>query len=122
MTKLLDDKDFEASMLGWANAWDSDPSQIWHSDSARAAKGSNYVSYISPRVDRIIEGLKTTFDKKRRQELWREFQTVIEEDQPYCFSFITTRVWFINSRLGNPVFSKLRPQDWFLPWYVKRAD
>jgi hypothetical protein len=25
----------------------------------------------------------------------------------------------VNNRLGNQYFAKLRPQDWFLPWYVK---
>jgi len=59
MTKMLEDKEFEACMLGWGNSWDSDPSQIWHSDSARSAKGSNTVSYMNPKIDRIIEGLKT---------------------------------------------------------------
>jgi len=106
-------------MLGWGNSWDSDPSQIWHSESARSAKGSNFVSYINPDLDAVIEGLKTTFDHDKRQELWRRFQQIIVEDQPYCFTHIRTRVWFIHDRLGNQYFAKLRPQDWFYPWFVK---
>src|SRR5262245_32945229 len=51
MEKMLDDKDLEAAMLGWGQTWDSDPSQLWHSDSARAAKGSNFVSYMNPHLD-----------------------------------------------------------------------
>lgn len=119
MEKMLEDKDFDAAMLGWGNSWDSDPSQIWHSESARSAKGSNFVSYINPDLDAVIEGLKTTFDHDKRQELWRRFQQIIVEDQPYCFTHIRTRVWFIHDRLGNQYFAKLRPQDWFYPWFVK---
>jgi ABC-type transport system substrate-binding protein len=120
MTKTLEDKEFEACVLGWGNSWDSDPTQIWHSSSALSAKGSNHVSYINPELDRIIDGLKTEFDREKRFELWERFQKVIVHDQPYCFNLIRTRVWWIRNRLGNPYFAKLRPQDWFLPWFVKR--
>ncbi len=119
MIKMLDDKEFEACALGWGNSWDADPSQIWHSDSARAAKGSNYGSYISPEVDACIESLKTEFDPDKRKLLWEKFQRTIVGDEPYRFSVIPTRPWFVSSRLGNPYFAKLRPQDWFLPWFVK---
>ncbi|MHC4931620.1 MAG: ABC transporter substrate-binding protein [Planctomycetota bacterium] len=120
MTKMLDDKAFDACMLGWGNSWDSDPSQIWHSDSAKAAKGSNMVSYMNPEIDAVIEGLKVTFDPNKRTELWRKFQQIIVHDQPYCFTYIPIRPWFINNRLGNQFLAKLRPQDWFLPWFVKK--
>ncbi|MGQ0615028.1 MAG: ABC transporter substrate-binding protein [Planctomycetaceae bacterium] len=119
MTKMLEDKDFDACVLGWANSWDSDPSQIWHSDSARAAKGSNHVSYMNPELDGVIDSLKTEFDGAKRKLLWERFQRIIVGDQPYCFTLIRTRSWFVNNRMGNLYFNKLRPQDWFLPWIVK---
>ncbi len=119
MIKMLDDKEFDSCALGWGNTWDSDPSQIWHSDSARAAKGSNYGSYISPEVDACIDSLKTEFDPERRKLLREKFQRTIVGDEPYRFSVIPTRPWFISSRLGNHYLAKLRPQDWFLPWFVK---
>jgi ABC-type transport system substrate-binding protein len=119
MEKMLDDKDFDAALLGWGQEWDSDPTQLWHSDSARAAKGSNFVSYINPHLDEVIEGLKTTFDLERRKELWHDFQRTIVHDQPYCFFYIRTRAWFINNRLGNHYLAKLNPQEWLLPWYVR---
>lgn len=119
MEKMLDDKDFDAALLGWGQEWDNDPTQLWHSDSALSAKGSNFVSYINPHLDEVIEGLKTTFNMEKRKELWRDFQHTIVKDQPYCFFYYRTRAWFIHNRLGNHYFGKLRPQDWFLPWYVK---
>jgi len=41
-------------------------------------------------------------------------------DQPYCFTVVVSRPWFIQNRVGNHYVAKLRPQDWFLPWYVNR--
>ncbi len=119
MEKMLEDKDLDAALLGWGQTWDGDPSQIWHSESARSAKGSNFVSYMNPHLDEVIEGLKTTFDVAKRQELWRDFQRTIVSDQPYCFVYYRTRAWFIHNRLGNHYLGKLRPQEWFLPWTVK---
>ncbi len=119
LTQLLDDKEFDSVTLGWGNTWDSDPSQIWHPESAKSAKGSNFVSYINPRIAEIIEGLKREFDLEKRQALWNDFQHTIVGDQPYLFDTITTRYYVVNSRLANPYFCKIRPQVWFLPWVVK---
>ena len=120
MLGQLNDKTFDACMLGWGNAWDSDPSQIWHSDSAKSAKGSNMVSYIKPELDAVIESLKTEFDPETRYKLWLEFQRIVVDDQPYVFTYVNSRPWFVWNRLGNHYFAKLRPQDWFLPWYIKK--
>ena len=119
MTGMLDDKNFDVCTLGWGNTWDGDPTQIWHSSEAKSAKGSNFVSYINPDLDAVIEKLKTTFDRAERLALWKKFQRIVVEDQPYCFIFIVRRPWFIQNRLGNLYLAKLRPQDWLLPWYVK---
>jgi peptide/nickel transport system substrate-binding protein len=119
VTTRLEDRDFEACHLGWGSAWDSDPSQIWHPDQVDVPKSSNHVSYRSAPLGAVIEELKTTFDPAKRKELWHEFQRIITDDQPYCFAYVPTRPWFISTRLGNHYLDRLRPQDWFLPWYVK---
>ena len=89
------------------------------SESALSAKGSNFVSYIKPELDEVIGKLETEFDQEKRHELWREFQRIVIEDQPYRFTFIATRPWFIWNKFGNVYFARLRPQDWFYPWYMK---
>ncbi|MHC5049040.1 MAG: ABC transporter substrate-binding protein [Planctomycetota bacterium] len=119
LTQLLDDKQFDSVTLGWGNSWDSNPSQIWHPDSAKSAKGSNFVSYMNPRIAEIIEGLKVEFTLDKRRALWRDFQHTIVGDQPYIFDTISTRYYVVNSRLANPYLCKIRPQVWFLPWVVK---
>jgi len=120
MTKMLEDKEFDACVLGWANTWDGDQTQVWHSSSALSAKGSNHVSYVKPEVDAAIDGLKREFDPLRRKALWETFQRTIVADQPYCFTLIRIDSWFVSNRLGNQYFAKIRPHDWFIPWYVKR--
>jgi ABC-type transport system substrate-binding protein len=121
LVKQLDDKDYDAVSLGWGTSWDSDPEQIWHSRQALVAKGSNHCSYMSDTVDGAIEGLQVEFDPERRKELWRVFQETIVHDQPYLFLAIPLRPWVINARMGNIYFSRLRPQIWLVPWYVKEG-
>ena len=118
MTRLLEDKEFDCTTFGWGQTWDNDPSQIWHSESARSAKGSNYGSYMSPEVDAIIEELKREFDLAKRKEIWARFQRTINEDQPYLFDVITTRAYVIQGRVKHFYFNKIRPQVWFLPWAI----
>jgi len=119
MLQMVEDKEFDSVIIGWGNSWDNDPSQLWSSESARAPKGSNHVSYINPKLDEVIDKLKTEFDQKKRHELWREFQRIVIEDQPYRFTYIGVRPWFIWNKFGNVSLCKLRPQDWFYPWYMK---
>ena len=69
----------------------------------------------------IWKSIRAALNVISKLQLWRQFQEIIAEDQPYCFTVIKTRVWFINNRLGNQYFAKLRPQDWFYPWFVKET-
>jgi peptide/nickel transport system substrate-binding protein/microcin C transport system substrate-binding protein len=83
-TKLLDDRNFDAVTLGWSRAIDPDVKQIWHSASI-ADKGSNFVNYANPEVDKLIDEHRKTMDAKQRTDLARKIQKMIVEDQPYAF-------------------------------------
>ena len=119
LTKMLNDKSYDAVSLGWGTSWDSDQTQIWHSSQADVPRGSNHCSYKSEIVDKAIEALEIEFDLNKRKEHWATFQRTIVADQPYLFLSIPLRPWLINTRCGNTYFGKLRPQIWLLPWYIK---
>lgn len=119
MLALLNDRDFDACSLGWSVTWDSDPEQIWGSKSADLPKSSNHISYRNPELDAVIEALQLEFDTDRRKALWRRFQRIIAADDPYLFLVIPRNAWFINNRLGNQYFSRIQPNRWLIPWFVK---
>ena len=120
MLTLLNDRDFDACSLGWASTWDSDPSQIWAGWAAELPKSSNHISYKNPELDEVIHGIETEFDAKKRKELWHRFQQIIAADDPYLFLHIPRRAWFVRNRLGNQYFSVIRPNQWLIPWFVKK--
>ena len=108
---------FDAMVLGWAmSTTEPDGYQIWHSSQA-ANRGSNAISYKNPRVDQILEEYRREFDELKRIELYKEFQEILNDEQPYTFLFASKRVSAVQRRFeGVEVFPDgLRPIDWWVP-------
>jgi peptide/nickel transport system substrate-binding protein len=108
---------FDAVVLGWQmSTTEPDAYQVWHSSQA-ANKGSNAISYKNARVDEILEQYRREFDPQKRIEMYKEFQEIISEEQPYTFLFIGKRVSAVQRRFqGVKVFPDgLRPIDWWVP-------
>jgi len=108
---------FDAVVLGWAmSTTEPDAYQVWHSSQA-ANKGSNAISYKNPRVDRILEQYRGEFDAQKRIQLYKEFQEILHDEQPYTFLYVGKRVSAVHRRFqGVEVFPDgLRPIDWWVP-------
>lgn len=109
---------FEAIILGWAmSVNEPDAYQVWHSSQAEN-RGSNMISYKNPRVDAILEEYRRTFDEAKRIELYREFQRILNVEQPYTFLFMQKAVTAVSRRFqGVEVLASggLRPLEWWVP-------
>ncbi|MEP3279849.1 MAG: ABC transporter substrate-binding protein [Stappiaceae bacterium] len=62
----------------------SDPDELifnlFHSTTAE--KGYNFIGYINPDYDKIVEEQRVTIDREKRRDLVRQAQTMLAEDQP----------------------------------------
>jgi peptide/nickel transport system substrate-binding protein len=108
---------FDAVVLGWQmSTIEPDAYQVWHSTQA-ANKGSNAISYKNSRVDEILEKYRREFDAQKRIEMYKEFQQILHEEQPYTFLFVSKRISVVHRRFqGVEVFPDgLRPVDWWVP-------
>jgi peptide/nickel transport system substrate-binding protein len=108
---------FDAVLLGWAmSVSEPDAYQVWHSSQA-ANKGSNHIGYKNARVDQILEQYRREFDPQKRIELYREFQKILSDEQPYTFLFVGKSVAAVQRRIhGVEVLpGGLRPIDWWVP-------
>lgn len=113
---------FDAVILGWSmSVSEPDAYQVWHS-SQSANKGSNHISYNNPRVDQILEQYRREFDAQKRIELYREFQQILSDEQPYTFLFVNKSVAAVQRRIrGVEVFpGGIRPIDWWVPVSARR--
>lgn len=63
-----------------------DPYQSWHTDSDRP-DGGNYTGFGNNRSNEIIEAIRSEVDEEKRENLYREFQKILYEEQPGIFLF-----------------------------------
>ncbi|MCB0592601.1 MAG: hypothetical protein H6557_12300 [Lewinellaceae bacterium] len=89
-TVLIDDtkkRDYELYSGAWGqDPIIDDPKQLWHSESD-TPDGGNRVSFSNAEADRLIEEIRVTLDEAKRNRLYKEFQELIYEEQPYIFLF-----------------------------------
>src|SRR5882724_2482845 len=111
---------FDAVILGWGMpAIEPDEYQVWHSSQAEN-KGSNHVSYKNTRADALLEEYRRTFDAQKRVELYREFQQILHQEQPYTFLFIQKAILAVDRRFQNVKLYPQRPRP--LEWWVPKAQ
>jgi len=113
---------FDAILLGWAmSVNEPDAYQIWHSSQA-ANKGSNHIGFKNARVDQILEQYRREFDARKRVDLYREFQRILSDQQPYTFLFVGKSVSAVQRRFrGVEVLPVgMRPIDWWVPAPVQK--
>ena len=109
---------FDAIILGWAMSVNPpDAFQIWHSSQAEN-KGSNHISYKNEEVDRILTQYRKEFDEEKRISLYRQFQKILNEEQPYTFLYMPKSAVAYHNRFQAvevlPI-GGLRPREWWVP-------
>jgi peptide/nickel transport system substrate-binding protein len=100
-TDLLKTRDFDAITLGWgANAPESDPRQIFHSESIKN-QGDNFAQWANAEADRLIDAGRREMDPEKRAGIWRELEAVLHDEQPYTFIRVPPWLRFASKTLGN---------------------
>jgi peptide/nickel transport system substrate-binding protein len=90
---------------------------MFHSSQALAG-GDNFMSYISPELDQLIEQARRTMDEPTRMRLWHRAHAVMHEDQPYTFLAFPKSLMFLQNRFHNVqlLILGLNPnEEWFVP-------
>jgi peptide/nickel transport system substrate-binding protein len=97
--KRIKDKEFDATALAWSLNYSSDPYQLWHSSQIKG--GSNFCSFSNREADRIIEIARQEFDEKKREALYKRFNQILHEEQPYTFLFCNPALSVVSKRFTN---------------------
>ena len=112
MQEILKSRDFDALTMGWsASAPESDPRQIFHSESIKEG-GDNFVQWSNPRADGLIDRIRTTLDYETRMKVWHEFEAVLHEEQPYTFIRVAPWLRFVKKSIGNVVPHRTGLEPW----------
>lgn len=119
-------RSFEALLYGEITGADGDPYPFWHSSQIGEA-GLNLSGWQSRRADELMEQARRTLDPTARAAAYKEFQSLLTEDEPAIFLYSPTYNYAVSRRFrglaGGTVFE---PADRFADvtsWYVetKRA-
>ncbi|MFH1826715.1 MAG: peptide-binding protein [bacterium] len=105
-----DPKEFDAVIIGWSLGLDPDAYSIWHS--SQYPQGFNFIKYVNPKADKLLEQGRTTMNKDKRKEIYAELWQEIAADQPYVFLWYPKAITGISERVGG--LSKPGPAGLFL--------
>lgn len=110
-------KNFDAMVLAWTGSlrFAPDGYQIWHSSQA-VENGSNHVVFINDEVDHILESYRREFDADKRIALYRRFQEILHEEQPYTFMWKPRSPQAYSRRFSGITWYPpgVRLQDWWV--------
>ena len=117
----VDGRNFDAVILGWSiPPIEGDPYQVWHS--SQAEKGSNFVGFINPEADKMMEDARLEFDEPKRFDLYHRFHAILHEEQPYTFLFCMQDLEAVDKRFHNVKVYKigLDSREWWTPTNLQR--
>jgi peptide/nickel transport system substrate-binding protein len=120
INQFIDQRDFEAVILGWSISPDPDQYVIWHS-SMTGPKQLNFVGFVNPEVDRLLEEGRSTFDLDKRKKAYFRIQEVLAEEQPYVFLYVPDALPVVSSRFHgiHPALAGITYN--FTKWYVPKG-
>jgi peptide/nickel transport system substrate-binding protein len=117
LSEFINKRQFEAVVMGWALAQDPDPYNIWHS-SQTGEHEFNFVSYVNPKVDALIERGRRVFNHRERQTIYQEIHQRIADDLPYVFLYVPDNLPVVHRRVLSikPALAGIGYN--FNEWYV----
>lgn len=99
MLTKINERDFQAVMLGWSSGIESDPYQLWHT--SQKEKGHNFTGFGDRESDALIEKARLTFDDKARNALYHQFHALVYKEQPYNFLYTSYALIAVSKRFAN---------------------
>jgi len=111
-TVVLDEnkrREFDIKCIGWVQSpTPDDLKQIWHTD-YDSPDGDNQVGFGNADSDRLIDKIRVTLDESERNELYKQLQKLIYDDQPYVFLYSPKGRLAIHNRFDDAEASIRRP-------------
>lgn len=105
MMENINKGDFEMYFLtAGADPLPDDPTQLWHTKG-----GTNRVGFGNADTDALIEKIISTLDSDKRNALYKEFQELLHEEQPFLFLWSPSNCMAVNKRFDNAIPTAKRP-------------
>jgi len=115
----IDNRSFEAIILGWGMGRDPDIYDIWHS--SKTKKGEyNFISYHNAEVDRLLVEGRRTFNMEKRKQIYYRVHAILAEEQPYAFLYVPDATPIVHKRFKGVEVAPIGIMYNFIHWYVPK--
>ena len=110
------------SSLAWTSGFEVDIYQMLHSSQTEPG-GDNFISYVNPELDQLIETARREMNEDARMALWHQVHREIWAEQPYTYLFRNKTLVFTDRRIRNVQTVRAGLNEgglWSMPmeWYV----
>ena len=112
---FVNERHFDAVILGWQLGADPDQYSIWDSKSDFKG-GFNFVGFHDKRVDKLIEEARRTFDNKKAKELYLKINSLIVHQFPYIFLYYPEAIVAVNRKIKGIKPAKAGIMYNFIDW------
>jgi len=117
--KYIDERNYEACVLGWNLSRDPDCYPIWHSSQVEKNQ-YNFVSYANPEVDRLLIEGRTTFDQAKRKAIYQRMHALIHDDVPYVFLVNPLSLPVVHKKILGVELAPLGLGWNFIKWFIPK--
>ncbi|HQV00156.1 MAG TPA: ABC transporter substrate-binding protein, partial [Bacteroidia bacterium] len=94
-------QNFDMLLSSWGgNAVPEDYTQLW-STQAWQQKGANFTGFGNAFTDSVITAISQCMETEKRNNLSKQLQTIIYDEQPYVFLFTSMRKIAVHKRISN---------------------
>jgi peptide/nickel transport system substrate-binding protein len=93
------EKNMDAWMIGWYVTIPVELKFLWYSDLAKSPY--NFVSYQNKKADRVLDEISKERNPEKLNNLYKQFQKIIHEDEPVTFLYWVDNIVVHNRRIKN---------------------
>ncbi len=111
------DKDFDGVLGAWRAGTRVDMEAIFHTRAA-ASRGNNLTAWSARASDDLLDRAARAATRDEALPLWREWQAVFQEEQPYTVLYEETVLVGLGARVRGPTGTGLNPLDDLHRWWV----
>ena len=110
-------KNMDAWMIGWYVTIPLDLKFLWYSDLKK--NPYNFASYQNKEADKVLDEISNEKDQNRLNELYKEFQKIIYEDEPVTFLYWVDNIVAYNKKIENIDIDPLGAIHYCWKWTVR---
>ncbi|MFN0158628.1 MAG: ABC transporter substrate-binding protein [Bacteroidota bacterium] len=111
------ERKYDAWIAGFSAPLQMQLDDLWHSD--LGTYPFNLAGFRNARVDDILATARTLARETDGAALWKEFQTIVHEEQPYTFLFWINNIVGVNTRVQGTDIGVLGTTHAAWNWHVE---